>query len=195
VDLGQPALFSGATIMGDGRVALILDVRAVGQLGGVTAAEVPPPGDGPGPAAAEQDAARSLLLLRVGPTGRVALPLSAVARLDEIARSAVEQCGGREVVQHHGAVLPLVRLAPVLQLAPDPEAELLQVVVHRTADDQTVGLVVDEILDVVELVLDQDRSSGPRELVRPVVVDGLVTSLLDVQALVAGVLPLTGAVR
>ena len=90
------SLFAGATIMGDGRVCLILDVAGIAQHAGVVssiaerlARDEAARDQGQG----RKDERSAYLLLRHGPQGRVAVPLSLVARLEEIPCSAIEQLG------------------------------------------------------------------------------------------------------
>jgi two-component system chemotaxis sensor kinase CheA len=88
-------VYAGATIMGDGRVALILDVLGIGQRSGVLAESREQTR-----AAAEQKAhsgieQQRLLLFRAGSFERLAVPLSLVARLEEFPLSSIEHAGGR----------------------------------------------------------------------------------------------------
>ena len=102
------AAYSGATIMGDGRVALILDVVGLAQKSGVLASthdrireeqeKAPPVAPG---------RADTLLLLFADPcASRMAIPLARAARLEEVPRSAIENVGGREVMQYRGEIMP-----------------------------------------------------------------------------------------
>ena len=114
--------YAGATIMGDGRVALILDVLGIGQRSGVLAE-----GREQARAAAEKNAQagveqQRLLLFRAGSFERLAVPLSLVARLEEFPRSSIEYAGGCQVVQYRNRILPLVPLRDVLEsAAPDQD--------------------------------------------------------------------------
>jgi two-component system chemotaxis sensor kinase CheA len=121
----------------------------------------------------------------VGKYGRVALPQSRVARLDEFERSRVERGSGLDGVQYRGEILPLVDVARALGTAPaDEPPSLLQVVVH-TEGGRSVGLVVDEIVDIVEEHVEVGAIAGRRGLLGSAVVQGRVTDLLDVPAVVA----------
>ena len=89
-------VFAGATIMGDGRVALILDVQGVAQRAGVVSrvarAAIGNADDGAHAHTAANDA-RTLLLFRVGEQDRMAIPLDLVARLEEFPASHIEHSG------------------------------------------------------------------------------------------------------
>jgi two-component system chemotaxis sensor kinase CheA len=186
-------VYAGATIMGDGEVALILDTTALAEHAGVLAEDAAQRSttDEPDQAKRADDAAEDadraqLLLMSLSDGRRLGLNLDMVDRLEDLQRSAIEQVGGYEVVQYRDGLLPLVRLDRVY--SPDgadrfadvgsPD-DRLQVVVcsHR---DVLVGLVVSEILDIVddELAVRSALGSGGRY--GSVVVDGHVTEILDV---------------
>ena len=174
-------VYAGATIMGDGRVALILDVLGIGQRSGVVAEFREQ-----ARAAAEQKTQtgieqQRLLLFRVGSFERLAVPLSLVARLEEFPRNSIERAGGCQVVQYRDHILPLVPLrdvlepgAPDLGQPPDP----VQVVVFNDGD-RSVGLVVDQILDVAEEAVTVRQKSGRKGLLGSAVVGKRVTDFLD----------------
>ncbi len=108
-------LYAGATIMGDGRVALILDVLGIGQSSGVFG-EVREPARAADKQKAQTEIEQQrLLLFRAGSFDRLAVPLSLVARLEEFPQSAIEFAGGGQVVQYRGRILPLVSLRSVLE--------------------------------------------------------------------------------
>ena len=133
--------YAGATIMGDGRVALILDVLGIGQRSGVLAEsreQARASAEQKSQAGTEQ---QRLLLFRAGSFERLAVPLSLVARLEEFPRNSIEYAGGCQVVQYRNRILPLVPLRAVLESsAPDPDQmpDPVQVVVFNDGD-RSVG--------------------------------------------------------
>ena len=146
--------YSGATVMGDGRVALILDVPGLAQLAGFTSGGYAAEKRAVATADAElKDAEQQALLLFRSPGyERMAVPLAMVARLEEFPRTRLEQSGGRQVVQYRERILPLVSLHAGGDLGSDSNAtqeEPLQVIVFSDGD-RGVGLVVSEILDIVD---------------------------------------------
>jgi two-component system, chemotaxis family, sensor kinase CheA len=179
--------YAGATIMGDGRVALILDVLGIGQRSGVlsesreqarAAVEQKPQ------AGAEQ---QRLLLFRAGSFERLAVPLSCVARLEEFSRNSIEFAGGSPVVQYRNRILPLVSLRTLLEPnAPEQEqtADPIQVVVFNDGDDRTVGVVVDQILDVAEEAVVVRQKSTRRGLLGSAVISKRVTDFLDLNEVI-----------
>jgi two-component system chemotaxis sensor kinase CheA len=176
-------MYAGATIMGDGEVALILDTTALAEHAGVLAENARQP-DQPDHAVDDTDRAQ-LLLMSLSDGRRLGLNLDMVDRLEEVQQSAIEQVGGYEVVQYRQGMLPLVRLDRLYgadQLATEQDQaaqDRLQVVVclHR---EVLVGLVVSEILDIVDDALAVRSALGSGGRYGSVVVDGRVTEILDV---------------
>lgn len=109
--------FAGATIMGDGKVALILDVLNFAQHAHViTDMETRDRilADKGEENHQQLDDDQALLLFQAGDDGRLAIPLSKVARLEEFPFSAIERAGNHDVVQYRGQILPLVNLSSAL---------------------------------------------------------------------------------
>ena len=176
--------FAGATITGDGKVALILDVaglalRATHQASAGTSRRT------------ETERARSsettrLLICQVGTDRRLALPMTDVARLEEFSVDQVEKAGNAEVVQYRGDLLRLVHVGPLLGMgSAQGDAETYSVVVHRHDDESAVGLVVDRILDVIEEEIALSSVGARRGLAGSAVLQQRVTDIVDVPALVA----------
>ena len=179
-------VYAGATIMGDGRVALILDVLGIGQRSGVLAESREQ-----ARAAAEQKTQsgieqQRLLLFRAGSFERLAVPLSLVARLEEFPRKSIEHASGCQVVQYRNRILPLVSLRAVLESgAPgqDQTPDPVQVVVFNDGE-RSVGLVVDQILDVAEEAVTVRQKSSRKGLLGSAVVGKRVTDFLDLNQVI-----------
>lgn len=190
------SVFAGATIMGDGRVALILDI-----LGLAKRARVVAEGDQRGhqePAAPELNAEaprQSLLLFRSPGDGRMAIPLSRVARLEEFPHTLVERAGVDRLVQYRGEIMPVLDLGALLVERrsrsrldeaeagmPSTPSETIQVVVCSEKSGP-VGLIVEQILDIVEDSLAQRHPPGRSGVLGTFVILGRVTELLDVEAM------------
>jgi len=179
-------LYAGATIMGDGAVALILDATAIARKVGMSAEATR------GLRQETQELVRddltSLLVVDLGDGRRAAIPVSAVDRLEEIDRGSVERAGSHDVVQYRGSILPLVHLDRVLMAHGDPVAgQKLQVVVCRS-QGQLVGVVVAGIVDIVATDLTVRTSLDTTGQAGSAVVNGHVTELVDIDRAAAGVL-------
>jgi two-component system, chemotaxis family, sensor kinase CheA len=183
------AVYAGATIMGDGRVALILDVPGVGRRSGVLAESresARAAGEQKTQSTVEQ---QRLLLFRAGSFERLAIPLSLVARLEEFPRSSIERAGGRMVVQYRQRILPLVPLQEVLEPeAPvaETQADPVQVVVFNDGD-RSVGVVVDQILDVAEEAVTVRQKTGRPGLLGSAVVGKQVADFVDLNHVIRSV--------
>ncbi len=179
-------LYAGATIMGDGRVALILDVLGIGQRSGVLA-EFIEQARTSGQQKAQADLTQQrLLLFRAGSFARLAVPLSLVARLEEFPQSSIERASGGLVVQYRDRILPLVALRTVLEpgaAGPDEPADPVQVVVFNDGNS-SVGMVVDEILDVTEEAVTVRHGSDRCGLLGSAVVGKQVTDFLDLNEVI-----------
>jgi len=177
-------VFAGATIMGDGGVALILDVLGLAQHTGMVSATRERAAIEPVTVATgEREARERLLLFRVGGASRVAMPLAKVARIEEVAPERLERAAGRDVVQYRGTILPLIWLEQELLGEPPLTSAEPLVVIVCAEGERSVGLVVEEILDVVEEVVNVQSHASERAILGLVSVQGRVTELLDVPAL------------
>lgn len=177
--------FAGATIMGDGQVALILDAMGLAQHAQVAAAERSTVSARAEEAAMASNSDRqTLLLFSVGDRPRMAMTLSEAGRLEEIPRAKVERAGRREVVQYRGQILPLIRVAQHLPGGgEDNVADPMHVVVY-SEQGRSVGLVVSNIEDIVEDAIRVEHRSSRDGIVGSAVVHGRVTDLLDVKAII-----------
>jgi two-component system chemotaxis sensor kinase CheA len=189
---------AGATIMGDGRIALILDVFGLAKgLDGRREAEPASPVGETGLIPASSAERHALLVLRGTDGSPLAIRLDEVDRLENVPRSSVEWVGDRPLVQYRRTLLPLVDAAAWLRgevwlgdRSTDAEAEPWQVVIH-VADGRRVGLVFSRVLDIVEEALDV-RGEAKRPGVRlTAAVQGRATEVLDVRTILAGVDPVT----
>ena len=184
-------VFAGATILGDGRPALILDVAGLAAASGIAATD-----QAVDALAGEDQAseAAGLLLATGRDGGRLAMRIGQVRRLESFAPERVERTGDLEMVQYGPEILPLVRVSDVLpdrrvverDQAPVSATDNLAAVVCETSVGP-VGFVVSSIDDVVEEpVIPQQRQRQSRlGVMACVVVGDRVAELLDVDVLAA----------
>ena len=183
-------VYSGATILGDGRVVLILDVVGIAQRANLVAEARE---DSVAQTQNEKETAQrreqmtSLLLLRGPDDSRVAVPLERVARLETVPISQLEEAGGTEVLQYGNAIMPIVHLSTLLperRLRPRHDdaqpasPDYINLVVLSVRGAQ-IAMAVHDILDVVdsEIVI---RSPGSRAgVLGTLVLQQRVTELLD----------------
>lgn len=176
-------LYAGATLLGDGRVALILDIGAVARrslTGASTQAAQKAQAAAEAAQAKNSEVIGQALVVGIGDGRRVAIPLAAVTRLEHVDAEKVERVGGREVIQYRGKILPIVRLDRLLGVMDYEEPKDLQVVVYNRGE-RSVAMVVREILDIVS---DDKRKHSTVEdhgLLGSAVLKDRVTELLDVE--------------
>lgn len=171
-------LFSGNTILGDGSVIMILDpngiAAATGEVSGVSG--------NAGFDLAENDAAgrgvekTALLVFRAGAGAPKAVPLSLVARLEDIDLADVEYSNNQHVVQYRGQLMPLVPFDGAISMKGDGHRHVLVF----SDDNSSMGLVVDAVMDIVEEAVDIQLSGGSQGLLGSAIIGGKATDVIDV---------------
>ncbi|MEM7273941.1 MAG: chemotaxis protein CheW [Actinomycetota bacterium] len=166
-------LFSGATILGDGKVALILDVLGVAHDAGVLSGT--PEVSHHLTDSEEQlhhspEGLSTLLLLRVGDS-QVGMDLSDVARLEEFKGDQIEQSGHRSVIQYRDTIMPLVDLAQELGYGSCDRSGSVSVVVYAIGG-RDIGLMIGDVLDIVDVAITDPSGcvvarGNVTELIRP----------------------------
>lgn len=177
--------YAGATIMGDGRVALILDALAIAQQASVVGEQQLMPRNSLSIAETEDAADQvPLLLIQVGRDGTGAIPLSWVQRLEEFPVARIEQAARGEMIQYRDHILPLVRLSRLLDLPATTPGDSVHVVVHHE-EAGLLGLVVDHIIDIVHESAGSvtEHTNGDSLTSGLSVVQGRITELFDIHQL------------
>lgn len=182
-------VYSGATILGDGTVALILDVQALARRVLISdALEQERVTDTDADARTAVDESLRLLVAGLGGDRKVAIPLSSVTRLENFPSSAVEHIGGREVVQYRGGILPLVRLGSFYG-TPSSRTDGDLVVVIYTVGSRSVAIVVDEIVDIVDEGGELQADVTAHGVLGSTLVRDRVVEVLDVRAAIVSADP------
>lgn len=172
--------YAGATILGDGQVAVILDVTGLAQRAGLLrgSASIAAAAQAGAEADDKQRDFHSLLLFHNSPGEQCAAPIELVTRVERISRDQVEMFGGRRTMQHDGASLPLVTIHDVAAAELSDTQQWAVVVFER--GDRPVGLLVAEPLDMVEAAFDLDqvtlRQTG---VAGSAIINGKTTMILD----------------
>ncbi|MDD3288972.1 MAG: chemotaxis protein CheW [Alphaproteobacteria bacterium] len=171
------SLFSGNTILGDGSVVMILDPNGIASRAGKVhtgdqesaqhAAQVAQ--------AAKADGRQSLLLFRAGGEAPKAVPLSLVARLEEIDLKTVEYSDHMPVVQYRGKLMPLVPIEPNFNM----RKEGSQPILVFSDQSRSMGLMVDEIIDIVEARFQVDLSAKRPGCLGSAIITGKATDVVD----------------
>jgi two-component system chemotaxis sensor kinase CheA len=169
-------MFSGNTILGDGAVIMIIDpngiAKALGASGGA-GHEIADENAAHRAAGAEQ--LTSLLVFRAGSSQPKAVPLGLVTRLEEIAAEKIELSNGRSMVQYREQLMPLVQMNGV-----NVRTSGSQPILVFSDDGRSMGLVVDEIIDIVEERLNIEVAGSSEGILGSAVIKGQATEVIDV---------------
>jgi two-component system chemotaxis sensor kinase CheA len=170
-------MFSGNTILGDGAVVLIIDpngiAKMVGQGSGDTQFGVEAADD---MEESNDNESTTLLVFRGGGETHKAVPLSLVTRLEEIDAAKIEWVGGRPLIQYRGKLMPLVPADPAIAI----KSEGPQALVVFSDGERAMGLVVDEIVDIIDDVLDIELVADRPDLLGSAVLRGRATEIVNI---------------
>ncbi|WP_315828535.1 hybrid sensor histidine kinase/response regulator [Bradyrhizobium sp. SZCCHNG3015] len=169
-------MFSGNTILGDGAVIMIIDPNGIAKALGASGSSAHDMGD---EASAHHigtgEQTTSLLVFRAGSSQPKAVPLGLVTRLEELPADKIEFSNGRYMVQYREQLMPLVAMEGVTIAAQGAQPILV------FADDgRSMGLVVDEIIDIVEERLNIEVGGSSQGILGSAVIKGQATEVIDV---------------
>jgi two-component system chemotaxis sensor kinase CheA len=186
--LKRISCFAGATVLGDGGVALILEVAGVAAMAGIDVTNQRR--EAVVDTKTLNGKAQQFIVFRAGNGAQCAVPLSMVARLEQVACSKIERVGGTEVLQYRNLIMPVVRPEAVLPIGVEPGERTEQPLIVFDFGNM-VSMAVSEIVDVVEIDVDQTDMGAagvPFTLGRVVVFDR-TTLLVDVYGIVRELAP------
>lgn len=166
-------VYSGNTILGDGSVIMILDPNGIANANGEIQAEDMDSKDQD--TVGKSDQTTSLLVFRAGDKELKAVPLALIARLEEIDTESIESGHGRHLVQYREHLMPLIPFNTAYQF---PESGHIPVLVF-TDQDRSMGLVVDEIVDIVEDKLEIEITSDVPGIIGTATIAGKATDIMD----------------
>ncbi len=185
--------YAGATIMGDGRIALILDVNNLSRMAGLTSL------DGTDRAGELADATKNsiikakdkqaLLTFSSSADEQFAVPLNQVERVEKIKRSDIEEVGGRRVMQYRGGSLPLVSIEEVAMVKPLSDQDNLLVIVFNLSG-KDIGLLAIGPIDAIEVSSDiDDVTLKQTGIMGSAIIAGHTTMLVDIFEIVQTINP------
>src|SRR5262249_54329664 len=172
------SVFAGNTILGDGSVILIIDPNGIAQVVGtaVTSRLTAGSESSHQDEKTNADQATSLLVFRAGSPQPKAVPLSLVTRLEEIDVKAIAVRTGRHMIHYRDRLMPLLRCPEAAQVKQEGAQPLLVF----SDEGRSMGLVVDEIVDIVEEKLDIQVGSDRPGVLGSAVIKGQATEIIDV---------------
>lgn len=184
--------YDGATIMGNGDVALILNLQGLFSTVNVSLDDLKKVLDEEEEQYAERDRdgggasgdhRQTIVLFQAGQNEYYGVPLAFVKRLEDLYISQIERSGGREVLQYRGNVLPLMRLEPYLNIEPGPDKELMSLIVFSV--EKHIGLIVNEILNTMEISTQIDTETfNQKGVLGSTVIEGHSVMILDIHGLI-----------
>jgi two-component system chemotaxis sensor kinase CheA len=173
--LEKADIYSGNTILGDGRVIMILDPngvsRAMGdpEINGREEVEEKP--------LTSADRIASFLIFHAGDGAPKTVPLELVSRLEEINATKIEESGGSRVVQYRGDLMRLMTL-PGCEFPRNSDG-LVPVIVFNY-DNKTIGLAIDKIIDIVRMPMHIRMGSSKEQYLGSMVINEKTTDVVDV---------------
>ena len=185
--------YAGATIMGDGRIALILDVANIAIMAELTSIDGSDRASEVAQAAEDlvkaQKDKQALLTFRSSEQEQFAVPLNQVERIEKIKRSDIEELGGKRVMQYRGGSLSLLSVDDVAMVEPIADQEDLLVIVFNIAS-QIVGLLAIGPIDAMQISVSVDdvtlKQTG---IMGSTIIDGQTTMLVDIFEIVGTLFP------
>jgi len=166
--------YSGNTILGDGSVIMIIDPNGIANSSGDLGKGRSDDAEDPDTRAHAEDTS-SMLIFLAGGKELKAVPLALVARLEEVDMEQTEKSHGTYVVQYRGHLMPLIPF----DTAHEWKTTGRQPILVFTDRDRSMGLVVDEIVDIVEDRLKIELSAAEDGLIGSAILDGKATDVID----------------
>jgi len=185
--------YAGATIMGDGRIALILDVSNLARMARLTsidgsdrASEVAKAAEAASRATKDK---QSLLVFKNSEIEHFAVPLNQVERIEKIKRTDIENLGGKRVMKYRGGSLSLICVDDVAMVQPIADHDSLLVIVFNIAN-RTVGLLAIGPVDAIEVNADiDDTTLSQQGIMGSIIIDSQTTMLVNVHEMVQTLFP------
>jgi len=165
--------YSGATILGDGAVIMILDPKGIATRIGSFDAEQ---NEDIGQSTARSKERVQLLVVRSGAQAPLATPLQLVSRIEDVPLRNVEYANGRPVLQYRGNLMPLIGVDGGTHFGAAHETRPVIVFDNQ---ERAIGLVVDEIVDIVEAALLEEFKAERPGVLGSQVIAGRVTDIID----------------
>ena len=170
--------FSGATMLGDGEIVLILDVVGLAQNAMMVSSknseliktET---------SSNDDEENQPMLIVSLNKEHSLAIRLSDVTRLEEVKKSDLETSGKETVLQYRGELMPLISIPELFNASDGETRDKIEVVVH-THEGQSLGLIVKNILDIVHEKLSRKRSNPDLNLLGTIITDNSVVDVIDV---------------
>jgi len=185
--------YAGATVMGDGRVALILDVPGIARMAGITSMEGTDRATQVALEASEvaksKGDVQALLVFRNAENEQFAVQLALVGRIEKIKKADIELVGGKKVIQYRGVSLPLFAIDEVAEVKPLADREELIAIVF-TLSGREVGLLATGPVDAIEVAIEIDDSTLKQPgIMGSAIIGDYTTLMVDILGLIEALNP------
>ena len=192
--LKDVGVFAGATLMGDGQPALILDITGLMKTAELTVSD-DAPGAGMGEeseaakAARAQEETQTLLVFNINPAEQMAVPLTLISRLETVNVKDIRSSIHGDVIPYRDRLLPLIYMEKHTNISPPPpERETVKILVFEI--ENPVGLVVTEIIDSLEVAVKLDESNiTPQGFSGLAMVNNRPTAFVDIYQVIEKAFP------
>jgi two-component system chemotaxis sensor kinase CheA len=170
---------AGATVLGDGRVALILDVAGIAGHSHLSNSSAGTPNDEDQNKQPRHETQPALLFTNAADE-HFAVPMAVIRRIERIRADQLEMIGEKEFLTYRDSSLPLISMHRHLRVKPRPNQQRLSVLVFEF-EGREIGLIVPNILDIVELSTGADTATLREPgVIGSVVIDRKATRIIDV---------------
>ena len=171
------AMFSGMTILGDGSVIMIIDPNVLAQsLGRATPSRSEASTDSAERRARPREDAVSLLIFRAASDRPKAVPLSLVSRIEEIDCRNIDIADGRYIMKYRDELMPLLGF----DLKAQVKEQAAQPVLVFSQADRSIGLLIDEIVDIAEEKLELKIAGDRPGILGYALIKGVIAEIVDV---------------
>lgn len=174
--------YAGATIMGDGKVALILDVQGIASYSGLSTEKMFELEEEDEKAVSQEG--QSVLLFDNASVEQFGISLALVSRIDKIKASEVETIGGRDLIKYRGTSLPVIRLEKYINVNEPGDKNVLYVILFNIKG-KNIGLIARNIVDTKDLTFNIDTETLKQPgILGSAIIDNRTTLFLDIFELV-----------
>lgn len=172
--------YAGATIQGDGRISLILDIPGISKIMSLANVKEAAGKAGITRKSENRRNAQTLLIVNNGPAEQFAVPLGLINRIERVNRRQIETIGNRRSLKYRGGSLPVCAIEDVATVRPREDLENVPVIVFQIRGRE-VGLVVSRLRDVVDVDVEIDQETFRQNgILGSAIILGETTLLVDI---------------
>lgn len=171
-------IFAGNTILGDGRVIMILDPAGIAAQAHISGRDMGSAASGMDSAlnVADTDDHTALLIFRAQDSTPKAVPAFLVTRIVEFARSDLEKSGDQSVVQYQGRLMEMHKLGDEI-----PEGDIIKTLIFSDEGTQKIfGVMIDAVEDIISTNVEIEETGRRPGYLGSAIINGRTTDILDI---------------